>query len=346
MATRLESDLWPALWRYWHPVAFAADVGEKPVAVTLLHQCLVLARLGDRLACFRDLCVHRGTPLSLGWIDGDELVCGYHGWRYASSGACTCIPALPARHPIPRRARAEAFRVEERFGIVWVCLSEPVAPIPEFSEVDDPSFKLTYHPAVTWKASAARRTENFVDAAHFPWVHENILGTRDHPEVPEITITRHGEELRYAFEDLPNPMHPLPHRRVYRIHLPFTIHQRKVRTGDDDVEVSFQATCPNGERESTAFLIIGRNFPLSPEEEAERFALDELINAQDRPIVESQRPEELPLDLAAELHLKGPDAVAVAYRRLLGELDVDVDAPAAASAAGYADAGPGSRSSV
>ena len=98
-------------------------------------------------------------------------------------------------------------------------------------------------------------------------------------------------------------------------------------TGDNDVEVSFQATCPNAVKESTAFLIIGRNFPLTPEEEADRFELDELINAQDRPIVESQRPEELPLDLAAELHLKGPDAVAVAYRRFLAELGVDADAP-------------------
>ena len=328
MATRFESGLWPTLRRYWHPVAFATAVGEKPVAVKLLAQRLVLARLGDRLACFRDLCVHRGTPLSLGWVDGEEIVCSYHGWRYDRSGACTGIPALAADHPIPRRARAEAFQVVERYGIVWVCLGEPAVPIPEFPEADDPSFRLTYHPALAWNASAARRTENFVDAAHFPWVHENILGTRDHPEVPTISVMRHGEELRYAFDDLPNPMHPLPHRRAYRIHRPFTIHQRKVRSGADDVEVSFHAVCPNAERESTAFLIIGRNFPLTPEEEAERFALDELINAQDRPIVESQRPEELPLDLAAELHLKGPDAVAVAYRRFLAELGIDTDAPA------------------
>ena len=132
MAARLESDLWPALWNYWHPVVHAADVSEKPVAVKLLEQRLVVARLEDRLACFRDLCVHRGTPLSLGWVDGDQLVCGYHGWRYDVSGACTCIPALPCDHPIPRRARVEAFRVEQRYGIIWVCLGEPVAPIPEF----------------------------------------------------------------------------------------------------------------------------------------------------------------------------------------------------------------------
>jgi hypothetical protein len=41
---------------------------------------------------------------------------------------------------------------------------------------------------------------------------------------------------------------------------------------------------------------------------------------QDRAVVESQRPQEIPLDLREELHLKVPDENAVAYRRLLGRL--------------------------
>jgi vanillate O-demethylase monooxygenase subunit len=36
--------------------------------------------------------------------------------------------------------------------------------------------------------------------------------------------------------------------------------------------------------------------------------------------VEAQRPEELPLDLSEELHLRGPDRTAVEYRRRLREL--------------------------
>ena len=265
VSTRMESHLWPALEEYWHPVALASDIGEQPIPVKLLDRRLVLVRLGDRVTCFRDLCVHRGTPLSLGWVEDACLVCAYHGWRYNASGDCTRIPALAAGQPIPRRARVEAFSVAERYGLVWVCLGEPRSQIPDFPEALDPSYKLTYHPATTWTASAARRTENFVDAAHFPWVHENILGTRDHPEVPVFPIYRVSEELRYEFDDLPNPMHPMPHRRVYRLHRPFTIHQRKVRSGDDDVEASFQAVCPNSAQESTAFLIIARNFWLDPD---------------------------------------------------------------------------------
>jgi Vanillate O-demethylase oxygenase C-terminal domain len=55
---------------------------------------------------------------------------------------------------------------------------------------------------------------------------------------------------------------------------------------------------------------------------AERHALDEQITLQDQVILEKQRPEELPLDLSAELHIKGPDAVALEYRRMLAELGV------------------------
>ncbi len=48
-----------------------------------------------------------------------------------------------------------------------------------------------------------------------------------------------------------------------------------------------------------------------------------LVTEQDRVIVERQRPEELPLDLSEELHLKGPDAVAVEYRRMMREIGVE-----------------------
>jgi phenylpropionate dioxygenase-like ring-hydroxylating dioxygenase large terminal subunit len=43
------------------------------------------------------------------------------------------------------------------------------------------------------------------------------------------------------------------------------------------------------------------------------------VTAQDLPIVESQRPEMLPLDLQAELHLRS-DRTAIAYRRWLRQL--------------------------
>ena len=65
-----------------------------------------------------------------------------------------------------------------------------------------------------------------------------------------------------------------------------------------------------------------RNFELSPQEQQERHSLDEKIMLQDQVILENQRPEELPLDLSLKLHIKGPDAVAIEYRRMMAELGV------------------------
>ena len=293
--------------------------------MTLLDQSLVVARLNGQVVCFRDLCIHRGTPLSLGRVEDGELVCAYHGWRYRADGACTRIPALRADRAIPRRARVDAFRSQERYGLIWVCLGEPKGDTPEFPEFDDPAYKVTLYPPTRWKCSAARHTENFVDQAHFAWLHEGILGDREHPETAEFDIERRGEELRYRYTDQPNPMHPVPHERVYRLHRPFTVHQRKVRVGEYGVEVSYNSCCPVSAGTSIGFLLVARNFPLDPIEEARRFQLDLLIQAQDQPVVEAQRPHELPLDLSDELHIKGPDAVAVAYRKFIAELGVDAD---------------------
>jgi phenylpropionate dioxygenase-like ring-hydroxylating dioxygenase large terminal subunit len=80
----------------WHPVAYAVDVGTAPHAATLLEEPLAAWRDSrGAVHAFQDLCLHRGTALSLGTVHGDELACAYHGWRYGADGACTRHP--PAR---------------------------------------------------------------------------------------------------------------------------------------------------------------------------------------------------------------------------------------------------------
>jgi len=56
-----------ALRECWHPVSFAAELADRPVHADLLGQPLVLWRGRDgRPRANSDLCVHRGTALSLG----------------------------------------------------------------------------------------------------------------------------------------------------------------------------------------------------------------------------------------------------------------------------------------
>ena len=64
-----EDGLYEALRDYWHPVAYASELdGGGPLAATLLDEPLVLARIDGRVSAFRDVCVHRGTALSLGVV--------------------------------------------------------------------------------------------------------------------------------------------------------------------------------------------------------------------------------------------------------------------------------------
>jgi nitrite reductase/ring-hydroxylating ferredoxin subunit len=94
---------WRALAPHWYPVAFAREVTQMPYAARLLDERVVLYRISDgSVVAARDICYRRGVPLSLGHVEGDEIVCKYHGLRYDPTGRCTCIPAHPNGAISPR----------------------------------------------------------------------------------------------------------------------------------------------------------------------------------------------------------------------------------------------------
>lgn len=80
---------WEILSGFWYPVAWSHDVGITPVAATLLDEELVIYRTSHGVVVAKDICLHRGSRLTLGRLEGDELVCAYHGWRYGVDGYCT-----------------------------------------------------------------------------------------------------------------------------------------------------------------------------------------------------------------------------------------------------------------
>src|SRR5512141_1729489 len=118
-------ELNPELLNDWYPVARSdslADGQLKPAR--LLGRDLVLWRTNGRVAAWHDLCIHRGTRLSLGRVEDGQLVCPYHGWRYDETGRCATIPAHPSQRP-PEKARAGVYRSAEQYGLIWVSLGRP-----------------------------------------------------------------------------------------------------------------------------------------------------------------------------------------------------------------------------
>jgi phenylpropionate dioxygenase-like ring-hydroxylating dioxygenase large terminal subunit len=327
-----EQRLYRSLRRYWHPVLYADAVGDRPQQVTVLDERIVVVRLAGEIRAFADRCAHRGTALSLGWVEDDVLLrCPYHGWTYGPDGVCTSIPARFGTM-IPPNARLQEYKVVATNGLVYVCLDpEPAFPIPEFPEFDDPAYHVAVVPAYDWRTGAARRTENFVDFAHFAWVHDGVLASRDDPEVPEHEVWRDGAELRTTITveepattdktqtlELESANASVPGRRNYRLSLPFTVWLHQQLPGGNTF-VLFMVCSPISQKQCRTFTFNARNFALA--EDDERFVrFQQEIAEADRVISESQTPEELPFDMTAELYIRGVDRLSVEYRRWLFEV--------------------------
>ncbi|MFK7858962.1 MAG: Rieske 2Fe-2S domain-containing protein [Granulosicoccus sp.] len=113
-------DLEAARFR-WHPIAASSDLVPRHVFhAQILGREMALWRADDgNVNAWENRCLHRGVRLSIGINDGHELVCQYHGWRYANRTAgCTYIPAHPADAPA-RTICNNTYPVAEHHGLVW-----------------------------------------------------------------------------------------------------------------------------------------------------------------------------------------------------------------------------------
>jgi vanillate O-demethylase monooxygenase subunit len=214
----------PALRHGWHPVALSTELGDEPLAVRLLGEPWVLARLDGVPIAFEDRCPHRLAPLSAGRVDGDTLVCPYHGWRFAADGGCTAVPALGIGVPAPRRARAaKAWGVTERHGLVWVAPEEPFSEILPLPEDEAEGFDSVWLMPSIGGAAAGLLADNFLDTAHFPFVHAGTIGAGEDMVVPHYRVEPDGDGFRVVMEqEVANPedpgvaagIRPLVQRRV------------------------------------------------------------------------------------------------------------------------------------
>lgn len=320
---------WQVLSKFWHPIAWSAEVVDEPVCITLLDEDLVVYRTSAGAVVARDLCLHRGSRLTLGRIEQDELICRYHGWRYGVDGRCTRIPSQPVDRKISPRARLFTFPVAERYGLIWTCLSaEPKNALPEWPEAEDPSYRWLNLPEQQWETSAARQIENFLDVSHFSFVHTGTFGNPDQTEVPDIDVELTPYGMRYEFPYLAgNPTSsplgnvPTVQRLMrYDLTLPFCARLaiRYPEKGADATHVIFDCATPVSARRMRVFFFIARNFEHETPAE-ELMAWESRILGEDKPVVQSQRPEELPLDLTEELHVQA-DRMTIAYRKELARL--------------------------
>lgn len=192
----------PALARCWHPVARSSEVGVAPRRITLLGEHWVLWRNQDGdLSGFADRCPHRRAPLSLGSCAAGVITCAYHGWRFDSEGTCIEIPALGPGATLPPAARLSApGAVAEAHGMVYLAPLSPLTPLPYLAEADDDRFMTGDLPVISTRGSAALLADNFLDMAHFPFVHAATFGAEESSEVAPYEVVRDGLCTTVSFE--------------------------------------------------------------------------------------------------------------------------------------------------
>lgn len=317
-----------ALVNDWHPVCFDRHLAVgKPCAVRVLDRDIVVWRserdgVSD-IHAWLDRCVHRGTRLSLGKvIDNDRLQCPYHGWIYDTQGQCVHVPAQPDWQP-SARACVERFQTRIAYGLVWVCLSDTPNALAPFPEWENRTFRKIPCGPYNVATSGPRIVENFLDVSHFAFVHDNILGTKDHAAIDDYQVALNEEGVVATGVNVyqPDPYGTGQGDTVaytYRANRPLSAYLHKESAGPN-FSILLVVT-PHTEESSSAFMWMAMNYGHDIAE-SQLIEWQDEIFSQDQPILESQQPRRLPLDPKSELSIRG-DRTSVNYRRWLKDLGV------------------------
>ena len=322
------TDLTALLELFWHPVCTLDELdaaAPHPLRVRLLGRDLAVARTADgSYVALGDRCVHRSARLSVGWVDGDTVRCAYHGWTFGRDGRCREIPSMPDG-PIPERACVPGYEAVERYGLVWVRLDGradtciPAHPAVDRNAAQPGTMRIVTGEPYTWPVGGPRRVENFVDLAHFAWVHDGTLGRRDEPVPPLPTIRREGGEMRFEFDppDMDVDDSALFGHSEYRMPMPLTV-SIEFWLEHGAYRHLWMTACPVDLATSRCFWTVSRDDDLDGDD-APHLAFQAIVLEEDEPVVCNQVPPELVLEPGFEISVK-TDKVSIEYRRWLAEL--------------------------
>jgi 5,5'-dehydrodivanillate O-demethylase len=209
---------------FWQPVCRAQDLPlgrAVPVRITGENFTLFRGESGTpHLVAYR--CAHRGTPLSVGWVEGDCIRCLYHGWRFDAAGQCV---EQPGEHEtFAAKVRIHSYPTREYLGLIFAYLGDgPPAPFrryPDFEregvlEVDEPE---------VWPCNFFNRLDNACDLAHVAWAHRETALRMNQPQtlvVPKISATETDfgirTTVRYPGRPSRNFLFHMPNTNQFRV---------------------------------------------------------------------------------------------------------------------------------
>jgi phenylpropionate dioxygenase-like ring-hydroxylating dioxygenase large terminal subunit len=151
---------------YWYPVAWDHEIAAgQVVEVKFWGRSIAVYRGQDgAVHALEDRCAHRQLKLSKGKVEGNNLLCTYHGWEYDGCGRCAKIPHDLFGNKMPQITIGN-YPIQVRYGIIWVFPGDPamatVHKIPEIPEIEG---------ATEWGIMPL----DFVVSAHHSMVIDNV----------------------------------------------------------------------------------------------------------------------------------------------------------------------------
>jgi phenylpropionate dioxygenase-like ring-hydroxylating dioxygenase large terminal subunit len=171
---------------HWYVAALSSELTSKPLGRRILGDPVVLYRTSSgRAVAFEDRCPHRRFPLSLGFVEADELVCNYHGFTFDTQGTCIRVPGQ--KHA-PSRANLRRYPLVEQGVWTWIWMGDPDRP--DHSKLPDTPYLVSGGDwdVLTGMAPLKARYEllvdNLLDLSHEAYLHATHIGTSEVAETP------------------------------------------------------------------------------------------------------------------------------------------------------------------
>jgi phenylpropionate dioxygenase-like ring-hydroxylating dioxygenase large terminal subunit len=235
-----------------------------------------------------------------------------------------------------------AWGVEERFGAIWVAPAEPRERLLEVPEAADPGFVAAWLPPARSGSPAGSLADNFLDVAHFPFVHAATFGASDETAVPAYDVDLEAGGFTSVQEQwFDNPedpgvqagVRPLRQRRratyVYRAPFQLLLRLEELDAGAvKSILFLLQPEDADSTRIYTCMLLsgIGGAAVVPPDAIAAEVAFEEAVLAEDLALQSRMQSSGLPLSLRDELHVRA-DRLGVALRRTLADFATAADVP-------------------
>ncbi|MDC0748852.1 aromatic ring-hydroxylating dioxygenase subunit alpha [Polyangium mundeleinium] len=191
---------------HWFVVATSNELGDRPIARTLLGVPLVLFRDGEgKPGALLDRCPHRNVPLSIGEVVEGQLQCSYHGWRFDRGGTCKFVPSLVGDAAAKAR-NAPSYAAREQDGFVWVYGAPNETPKTEPYRF--PALGAGYTSVrrrVESESTMHAALENALDVPHTQYLHSGLFRSKPRGIEIEARVKRTHDRVVAEYVGEPRP---------------------------------------------------------------------------------------------------------------------------------------------